>query len=89
MQLGNLRAVWVTLVTCRFSTTGLLCQVTYGCMLDACVKCGHLEKAGWGLLWVFVDELWDCCSSVLVCYPKYVQIALVPWICLSHCHLSG
>ena len=53
------------------------------------MKCGHLEKAGWGLLWVFVDELWDCCSSVLVCYPKYVQIALVPWICLSHCHLSG
>ena len=20
-------------------------QVTYGCMLDACVKCGHLDKA--------------------------------------------
>ena len=22
------------------------CEVTYGCMLDACVKCGHLEKVG-------------------------------------------
>lgn len=42
MQLGNLR---VGLGTGNLVQRVDYAKVTYGCMLDACVKCGHLEKA--------------------------------------------
>lgn len=48
----DLRLFWPLLVFClsvleihRQEQRGLANSVTYGCMLDACVKCGNLEKA--------------------------------------------
>ena len=47
-------------------------QVTYGCMLDACVKCGHLEKAP--ILWKSTGF-----SSTPMGKRRFVRFQSVSW----------